>query len=113
MPARPAAVRPTTPARSPALAPPRCAHCGLPVPAGLVEHAADGSPAATQFFCHGCRTAFGVISACGLAGYYELLRAGGDSARPVADHGPFAEYDDSAFADLYTRPAGGDGVRSV
>jgi Cu2+-exporting ATPase len=44
-----------------------CAHCGLAVPAGLVEAHAE-----RQFCCHGCRAVFESLHACGLERYYEI-----------------------------------------
>jgi Cu2+-exporting ATPase len=44
-----------------------CDHCGLPVPAGLVEDGAE-----LQFCCNGCRVAYQVIHEHGLDGYYDI-----------------------------------------
>jgi len=65
-------------------APVACAHCGLPVPAGLV--AADGE---RSFCCAGCRGVFESLHACGLDRYYALLaaereRGGERDPRPAA-----------------------------
>jgi Cu2+-exporting ATPase len=84
-----------------------CAHCGLAVPSGLVR-----AGAVQQFCCHGCETAYGVIQGCGLAGYYELLRASGDSAPRGEAAGRFAEFDQASFGALYVR-ASPDGLASV
>ncbi len=82
-----------------------CSHCGLPVPAGLVESGAEH-----QFCCHGCRTVFGLLHEKGLDRYYALRGAGSDEARPakVTDR-TYAEFDDPSFETLYCRdlPAGG------
>ncbi len=89
----------------PAAAGTSCAHCTLPVPAGLVE---QGAP--RQFCCQGCRTAFEVIHTCGLDRYYALLQestkessGAGRSVRPTGRR--YAEFDDPVFRELYVRPA--------
>ena len=46
-----------------------CDHCGLPVPAGLVEEGAE-----QQFCCNGCRVAYEVIRGHGLEGYYDIKK---------------------------------------
>lgn len=79
-----------------------CAHCGLPVPPGLVDAAL---PADRQFCCHGCQTAHDVIHACGLDRYYELLDRSGERRRAVSTSRRYAEYDDPTFYRLYVRSA--------
>lgn len=80
---------------------PACTHCSLPVPRGLIR-----ADSAEQFCCHGCETAYGVINACGLGGYYNLLdRLGENGSRSMVPDAGFAEYDDPAFANLYIRPS--------
>lgn len=77
-----------------------CAHCGLPVPAGLIDPAAE-----QQFCCGGCRTVFDVIRANGLERYY-ALRADGAAAAggPARVTGrTYAEYDDAAFREMHCR----------
>ncbi len=79
--------------------PPACSHCGLPVPAGLVEAGAE-----RQFCCAGCRLAFDVIHGHGLDGYYEIRRrieAPEQSAHVSGKS--FVEFDDPAFTRLYCR----------
>jgi Cu2+-exporting ATPase len=78
-----------------------CAHCGLPVPAGL---RVSGSP--TQFCCQGCRTAWALIHEAGLDGYYHLAERRPQAA--AASGRSFAEFDHPAFQSLYvtTRPDG-------
>lgn len=78
----------------------RCAHCGDPVPKGLVV---DG--AAEQFCCNGCRTVREVITGCGLDRYY-ALRDSDTSGRPTrASIRPArgTEFDDPAFAERHVR----------
>lgn len=80
-----------------------CDHCGLPVPAGLVDPGAEH-----QFCCSGCRVAFEVIHGAGLHDYYSLKRridAPGQAAR--ARGRAYEEFDDPAFAELYCRPTQG------
>ncbi len=73
-----------------------CAHCGLPVPPGLVEREAD-----EPFCCAGCRIAFQVIHDGGLAQYYRLAER---RRAPVAASGrSFEEFDHAAFHALYVR----------
>jgi Cu2+-exporting ATPase len=83
-----------------------CAHCGLPVPAGLV--AADGG---RSFCCAGCRGVHESLAECGLDRYYELLAAererGGDrDARPAAITGRgFEHLDRDEFLAAHARVA--------
>jgi Cu2+-exporting ATPase len=73
-----------------------CAHCQLPVPAGLLAPDAE-----QQFCCTGCRTAFAIINDNGLASYYDIAeRRDG----PVAASGrSFEEFDHATFRELYVR----------
>lgn len=78
---------------------PACSHCGLPVPAGLVEPGA-----AEQFCCHGCRTAYEVIRGCGLDRYYALRERTGAEGAPARGTGQrYGEFDDPVFQRLYCR----------
>lgn len=80
-----------------------CDHCGLDVPAGLVN-----PEAAHQFCCAGCRTAWQIIHDAGLERYYAFSERRGEA---VASTGrSFEEFDHPAFEALYvrTRP---DGLR--
>jgi Cu2+-exporting ATPase len=67
-----------------------CAHCRLPVAEGLVL--AGDEP---QFCCSGCRTAYALIHAHGLACYYDIADASG--ARADAPRLDYAGFDDEAF----------------
>ncbi len=82
-----------------------CSHCTLPVPAGLIEPHAEA-----QFCCAGCRTAYRVIRAGGLEGFYNLVQSEpGAARRAQADpDARFAHFDDPAFHRLYVAcaPAG-------
>jgi Cu2+-exporting ATPase len=76
-----------------------CEHCGLPVPAGLIERGTG-----LQFCCSGCRVAFDIIQGSGLERYYRLrerIEAPMQPARPVGRS--FEEFDDPAFVSLYGR----------
>ncbi len=86
-----------------------CAHCGLPVPAGLVDKSAEH-----QFCCHGCATVWRVIHACGLDRYYGLREAAAAGAAQAArtTGRPYDEFDDAAFERLYVRELA-DGTRAV
>ena len=91
--------------RSPAVA---CAHCGLPVPDGLVDAEAE-----RQFCCSGCATVFEAIQSAGLTRFYDLEREADDERVPAAPSArPYAEYDEPRFAELYVRGAS-DGSASV
>jgi Cu2+-exporting ATPase len=85
-----------------------CDHCGLPVPAGLVESGAE-----LQFCCSGCRVAYDVIHGAGLDGYYELkARIDAPEQAAMGRGAASTEFDDPAFSELYcrTRP---DGLTTV
>jgi Cu2+-exporting ATPase len=109
-----------------------CAHCGLEVPGaragggGGVGGTGRAGRGERAFCCHGCETAYGLINACGLGGYYALRRAAGElgAGRPVAEGedggGAYAEFDDESFVRLYARDVGsgaggvgGVGLKSV
>ncbi len=77
-------------------APPGCAHCNLPVPES--ELAADREH---QFCCPGCRTAYDVISAAGLAGYYGFGERRQTAVASTARD--YAEFDHPAFQALYVK----------
>ena len=82
-----------------------CAHCGLPVPTGLIEPEQD-----EQFCCNGCRAVYAVIHGCGLQRYYKLRGESAVDSAPARTTGlRYDEYDDDTFRDLYVRPlAGGE-----
>ena len=72
----------------------RCAHCGLPVPEGLLDEDAE-----RQFCCSGCHTAFGVLHAHGLDSYYAFAER---RESPVRASGrSYDEFDHPTFANLY------------
>lgn len=66
-----------------------CAHCGLPVPPGLVR-----ATEVEQFCCAGCKSVRALICSAGLEQYY-ALREDDDAARP-------AETTDASYADFST-----------
>ena len=74
-----------------------CTHCGLPVPAGLIEAGAE-----QQFCCQGCRTVYGVIRQHGLDGYYSLAQEA-EARQPRVTGRAYEEFDDPAFFELYCR----------
>ena len=91
------------PTAEPALAPAQaaCAHCGLPVPDGLLEPLGP-----RQFCCSGCRAVWDLIYASGLGGYYALPQRRVIAVRPSGS--AFAEFDHDAFHALYvTRGSSG------
>ncbi len=78
-----------------------CTHCGLPVPAGLIE-----PNAAEQFCCNGCRAVYAVIHQCGLDRFYKLREAAGaDGQAARTTNRQYAEFDDPVFRELYFREA--------
>ena len=81
-----------------AVSPPavECAHCSLPVPAGLVESGAD-----RQFCCAGCRTAFEILHASGMDRYYGLTERRIAPVKPTGRD--YAEFDHPKFAELYVQ----------
>lgn len=82
-----------------------CAHCQLPVAAGLVVPESDH-----QFCCAGCRTAYAILSEHGLAGYYHIAER---RDAPVTSSGrTFAEFDHATFHELYVRRTA-DGLAQV
>jgi len=81
-----------------AMAAKACAHCGLPVPAGL----ADEEPA---FCCGGCRMAWDVLHDAGLARYYDLSERRATRVEPSGR--TFEEFDHPAFHELWVRGRAG------
>ena len=58
-----------------------CAHCGLPVPSGLLVQGETH-----QFCCTGCKTVFTLIHSCNLDRYYQyraIDEAGGATPAPA------------------------------
>jgi Cu2+-exporting ATPase len=76
-----------------------CVHCGLDVPAGLVE---PGE--AAQFCCAGCRVAYGIIHGHGLDQYYRLGEKREEAVRSTQR--TYEEFDHPSFHELYVRDAG-------
>jgi len=82
-----------------------CAHCGLDVPSGLLEHGAE-----RQFCCAGCRSAYAILHEYGLDRYYEFSE---HRAAPVRATGrSYEEFDHAAFHDLYVKGRS-DGLAEV
>lgn len=86
-----------------------CAHCGLPVPTGLVSPSGDAS-----FCCEGCRSVYEVLHGCGLEQYYALRAATTDgevTPAPAVAHA--LDYlDDPAFAEEHVKVRDG-GIHEV
>ncbi|MCA9238824.1 MAG: heavy metal translocating P-type ATPase, partial [Planctomycetales bacterium] len=102
-------MRPATDPQPPA-APARveCAHCGLPVPKGLID-----PTAAHQFCCNGCRTVYEMIHANGLERFYRLRDAADSQpAKALTQSQDYQAFDDPAFLERQTRPTSG-GLRAV
>jgi Cu2+-exporting ATPase len=95
------AARPASP-----VTPPACAHCGLPVPAGLID-----PDAGEQFCCAGCRTVRAAIESCGLGQYYGLKD--GVVTPPARPSGrAYAELDDVELLARHA-PVVAPGLRTV
>ncbi|TWT66835.1 putative copper-importing P-type ATPase A [Posidoniimonas polymericola] len=76
-----------------------CDHCGLPVPKGLIEPAAE-----RQFCCNGCRTVYDMIHANGLDRYYRLRESvAAKPRRGSATRERYAAFDSEQFLASQTR----------
>jgi P-type Cu2+ transporter len=85
-----------------------CSHCGLPVPAGLIDDDSE-----LQFCCSGCRVAYDVIHGAGLESYYDLKdRIDAPELAAQGRGSAYEDFDDPAFAELYCRGLG-DGMTTV
>jgi Cu2+-exporting ATPase len=94
---------------SPASGAARCAHCALPVPAGLIEPAARH-----QFCCPGCRAVYDTIHACGLDSYYRLRDAADATFKPATPGAEsFDVFDTSAFQSLYVTADPASGTKHI
>lgn len=82
-----------------------CRHCGLPVPGGFVDPAAEA-----QFCCAGCRTAFAILNAHGLGQYYDLPIRREVAVRSTGQS--YEQFDHAAFRELYVT-RGDDGLARV
>lgn len=91
--------------RSAASADEACAHCGLPVPQGML-HSVDQPP----FCCSACDTAYHAIRGAGLAHYYEMRRAAetGEKSQARSRGTTYEEFDNPAFFQTFgaTKPGG-------
>lgn len=77
-----------------------CAHCALPVPAGLIR--ADRQE---QFCCGACELGYSIIHAGGMDEFYRLRAASGSlgpAARSTRGSRRYGEFDDATFQRLYT-----------
>lgn len=85
-----------------------CWHCGLGVPAGLVD-----PNQAEQFCCAGCRMVYGMIHGCGLERFYRIRTETAAEASPArSTQRKYGEMDDTVFRELYYQPLS-DGSQSV
>lgn len=77
-----------------------CSHCGLPVPAVLID---VESP--TQFCCGGCRQVYALLHECGLERYYAYRDAAeAPPQRALTSGRDYGELDTDDFRALYCRP---------
>ncbi len=93
----------------------KCTHCGLPVPAGLVE-----SERTQQFCCNGCASAWNLIHNCGLEAFYQMVdpddgsrslrstRGMRDESERRTSANAYVEYDAPVFLEKYAKPAGSE-----
>lgn len=93
------------PARPAAVA---CAHCGLPVPGGLIR-----AEEANQFCCNGCRQVFTLVREWGFDQYYRLVNRQQASLEPARVTGrSFEDFDDARAQGDATIAAGPDRQRT-
>lgn len=77
-----------------------CAHCGLPVPPGLIEPDAE-----QQFCCHACETVHHMIRSCGLDAFYATRNdAPWEQQKARTTDRTYREFDDDAFLDRHAHP---------
>lgn len=81
-----------------------CAHCGLPVPPGLVNDVV-----AQQFCCTGCDTVYAMLHAHGLERYYTFPERREVAVRLSGRR--YEEFDHIAFADRYVQRMPGERSR--
>ncbi|MEM6329844.1 MAG: heavy metal translocating P-type ATPase [Planctomycetota bacterium] len=76
-----------------------CHHCGLPVPAAIIEPESEA-----QFCCGGCRVAYDTIHGCGLDEYYAVRdRLSQDRLPASGGGGRYAAYDAQVFLEKHAR----------
>ncbi len=85
-----------------------CHHCGLSVPAGLVD-----ASASQQFCCSGCRVAYETIHGCGLDDYYAVRDRLAKERKPAKSSGQgYTAFDSSVFLDQHAVQLS-DGLESI
>jgi len=85
-----------------------CAHCGLPVPAGLLR---EGD--ADQFCCNGCRQVYTLVREWGFDHYYTLVeQQQAPLAPPRVTGRSFEDFDDERTQAGASEPAGADRCRT-
>ncbi|MEO8184190.1 MAG: heavy metal translocating P-type ATPase [Deltaproteobacteria bacterium] len=81
-----------------------CRHCGLPVSSASFDPSSE-----QQFCCRGCRTVFQMLREHELEGYYAQPRGDASAPEPaLATEREYAELDDPAFLDSFSRCQGGE-----
>ncbi|MEZ5417525.1 MAG: heavy metal translocating P-type ATPase [Vicinamibacterales bacterium] len=91
-----------TAAPAPAARHATCAHCGQPVPAGLVRAQDD-----LQFCCTGCRQVHTLVRAWGFDQYYRLVERQQGTLEPAKVSGrSFDDFDDPAVQAVATTVSG-------
>ncbi len=76
-----------------------CTHCGLPVPAGLIEPKREA-----QFCCSGCAGAYELVHTSGLESFYRMVDSKSDrsrNCRDVASKRSFAQFDEPFFQEKF------------
>ncbi len=78
----------------------QCTHCGLPVPAGLIEPDREA-----QFCCNGCAGAYELIHGNGLDSFYRMAetKASDGSAFRKPSVARFDDFDEPAFQEKYAK----------
>ena len=90
------------------VAPVTCAHCGLPVPPGLVR---DGEK--EQFCCSGCRQVYTLVREWGFDQYYRLVDQQQGALEPARVTGrSFEDFDDESLQAEATENVGADRRRT-
>lgn len=84
-----------------------CIHCGLPVPAGLIDENAEH-----QFCCNGCKMVYETIHGCGLQRFYDLKDEDDETIPGRATGGGYELFDDPAFQQQHVRGMG-DGLKTT
>jgi len=84
-----------------------CIHCGLPVPAGLIDETDEH-----QFCCNGCRMVYETIRGCGLQRYYEFKDETYSMEPARITGGQYESFDNSTFQEQHVSTVD-DGLKAI